>query len=258
MKEIKISKKNIISNSRDINELEEFSSGLESIIYLYKDSKYYDRNVLLKYFRSLKHFVEYNINFTVDIMENKRKKIELISNMKCFKDEIKILDAAYEFGEFKGYTMEICPYRVINPYADTRIVIKYLKIIKEKIELLNKNDIYIGDFNPTNFLVDINDNNISMCDLDNLKIKDLDFDIKHRFVRNFMENCNKIENIDSYCFNLFTISMLTKYRNSYVLDNLSEKLLPIELNNKKNKEIIESMINLDNNYEKKYLLDNLN
>ena len=73
-----------------------------------------------------------------------------------------------------------------------------------------------------------------------------------------MENCNKIENIDSYCFNLFTISMLTKYRNSYVLDNLSEKLLPIELNNKKNKEIIESMINLDNNYEKKYLLDNLN
>jgi len=259
MREIKISKKNIIaSNVDDVLGLEEFSSGLEGIIYLYRDSNYYDKDVLLKYIRPFKHFVEYDVNVSLDMMENKRKKIELITNMKCFENEIKILDAGYEFGEFRGFTMEKCPYNRINLFATTKTKIKYLKIIKEKLELFNANNVYIGDFNPTNFLTNRSQDKIKMCDLDNLKINDIDFDVKHRFVRVFNGKCNKKEYIDSFCFNLFTLALLNKYRNSYVLDNLDKCPLPKDFDNSKNREIIESMIHLDNSYKKKYILDNIN
>ncbi len=258
MQEIKISKKNIVSSINPDGQLDEFSCGLEGIIYLYRDSKYYNKDVLLKYIRPLKHFVEYDINISLDMMENKRKKIELITQMKCFENEIKILDAGYEFGEFRGFTMEKCPYNMINAFANTKTKIKYLKLIKEKIELFNANDVYIGDFNPTNFLVNRSNNKIAMCDLDNLKIGDIDFDIKHRFVTEFLRNCNHREYLDSYCFNLFTLAFLNKFRNGYVLDHLEECPLPKELDNKTNRIIKEKLENLDDSYKKEYLIDNIN
>lgn len=259
MREIKISKKNIVGYiGGDLFETDAFSGGQESLVFLYKDPMLYKREVLLKYIRPLKQFVDSNVVISLDIMENKRKKIELISNMGCFKNEIRILDACYEFGEFKGFTMEKCLYERINEFEPKKILIRYLKLIREKIELLNSNNVYIGDYNITNFLTNKDKSKIKMCDLDNLRIDGIDFDLKSRGVLKFREGCNNIENIDSYCFNIFTIALLNYYRNSFVLDHLDECPIPDELYNKENLDIIDSMINLDNSYKKKYLIDNIN
>lgn len=259
MREIKISKKNIVGYiGEDIYEMNAFGEGLESRVFLYKDSDLYNRDVLLKYIRPLKHFVDYGASISLDMMENKRKKIELIEKMDCFKDEIKILDAGYEFGEFRGFTMEKCPYERIDQFEDKRILIRYLKLIRDKIELLNSNNVYIGDFNSTNFLTNKDKNDIKMCDLDNLMIDGIDFDLKHKAIIKYKEKCNLIENIDSYCFNLFTIALLNYYNSGFVIDHLEECPLPDELDNKENRDILDSMINLDNTYKKKYLINNIN
>ena len=246
--------------------------GNESIIYLYNDQENYKNNVLLKYFRNKdtedeieKFFLmtlDYN-DFIHDSgliideasLENKRKKIELIPNIKELNDEVKILDCIYKNNEFKGYTMELEDMKPIDMFSSKRKKIKWLKLLKEKIQLLNSCGIYIGDCNQNNFLVSKDGKTIKLCDLDNLRIGNLDFDSRHNFVNKFENKCKKKEYIDSYCFNMFTISFLAKVVNDiYYIENCN---IPNFLNTKENRNIYDSMINLDDSYQYKFLIDNI-
>ena len=241
------------------------TSGKESIIYLYND-----KDTLLKYFRNahieyeikkyylkLSDYTNYTLNsgFVIadEDLKNKEKKIKLISNLRELKDEIEILDLVYNDGNFKGYTMKKENMIPIDIFSSKKKKIRWLKLIKEKILLLNSNNIYIGDFNLKNFLTSKSCTEIKLCDLDNLRINELDFDTKHGFVQIFEKKCSKKEYIDSYCFNLFTITFMQRTINhiSYVNN------LPYILNTKENNEIFESMMHLDNSYEYKFLIDNL-
>ena len=95
-----------------------------------------------------------------------------------------------------------------------------------------------------------------MCDLDNLKIDNLDFDTKHRLVQEYEKSNANPEYIDSYCFNLFTIAYLNKiFIGKHFFEK--EEKLPKELRTKENRDIYESMYYLDSTYQKKYLIDNL-
>ena len=242
------------------------SSGKESIIYIYENC-----DTLLKEFRDEEYEKKlYNFYLKTndyddyimkkghviskESLNNKMKKIELIQNINCLKNEIKVLNLAFENDMFKGYTMKREHLKSINIYSKKKIKLLWLKNIKEKIIELNKNNIYIGDYNESNFLTDEN-YNIKICDLDNLRINDLDFDTKHNFISKFEINCNKKEYIDSYCFNLFTIAFLLRICNDpfYILNSK----LPGVLKNKENYEIFESMKYLDNTYQYKFLIDNI-
>ena len=245
-----------------------FSKGVEGIVYSY------DENILLKYFRDeeLETQIDnlfnkygdldwYNTNkgkvIDKNTLENKRKKLEIIKDLKCLSNEVKLLDLAYKDDEFKGYTMEKLQYKPIDIHERKSKKINYLKMIREKIRLLNENDIYICDFKADNFLVSKDGKDIKLCDLDNLYLKDFNLknDTEHRFTQYFNKNCNKKEYVDSFCFNLFTLAYLKKIAHE-ALDPRLDKL-PWALNTKENRDIMDSIINLDNSYEPRYLIDNL-
>ena len=245
-----------------------FSKGVEGIVYSY------DENILLKYFRDeeLETQIDnlfnkygdldwYNTNkgkvIDKNTLENKRKKLEIIKDLKCLSNEVKLLDLAYKDDEFKGYTMEKLQYKPIDIHERKSKKINYLKMIREKIRLLNENGIYICDFKADNFLVSKDGKDIKLCDLDNLYLKDFNLknDTEHRFTQYFNKNCNKKEYVDSFCFNLFTLAYLKKIAHE-ALDPRLDKL-PWALNTKENRDIMDSIINLDNSYEPRYLIDNL-
>ena len=230
-------------NKRSI--IKYFNSGAESNIYLYDDFNYQDF-VLLKKFKS-----------TNDIfLNNKENKIEFIGNNESFKDEIKIYDMVYEKKFFVGYTMEYSFLKKFNSFSKRKIKINQLKLLREKVEKLNNNNIFIGDFDEKNFLTSPEGDNIKLCDLDNYKIDKYDFDVVTRAIINFRKNCNKDEYIDSYCFNLFTIAYLYKINFAYLCEYINDFNFSY-FHNKENKEILESMKHLDDSYQYKFLIDNI-
>lgn len=264
---------------------EKFKEGLESIIYYYNDKNYYDEQVLYKRFRSIEYIRQYNMNISDNMIKNKYEKILMIPTLNCFKDEIKILDVGEERNKIQGYTMKKSNLRPVTARyinyktEDNKILnklvyhspkrvelstsdkIKYLKLIKEKIDKLNANDVYIGDFNYENFLVDDDIKHIQLCDLDNLKIWSHDFDNKTASVIKYENECMKedknlnIEGLDSFCFNIFTLSLLTNESNFYTLKTIKTLELPEILDEYPNREIMDSIKHLDKTYKPRYLID---
>ncbi|MBQ9023769.1 MAG: hypothetical protein IJ105_00950 [Bacilli bacterium] len=238
--------------------------GVESVIFYYK--KYKD--ILLKYFRDekinreqyLRDLADYEIPrktliFPKNRLENKEKKIETIKNRKSLKDEVEIISPAYYENEFKGYLMKKENLKYLNVLENKKKKIKYLKLIREKIELLNNDGIFIGDFNENNFLTNKDITILKLCDLDNLRIDNYNFDTEHIFVKKYEKTNAKKEYIDSYCFNMFTIAYLNKINLGYFV--LNNQKLPRILGTKENEEILESMKNLDSSYQYKFLIDNI-
>lgn len=248
---------NLYSGTIIGNEKGPFNSGMESEIYLYSNPAYYDEEVVFKKLRPWKHFIEFDIPILGDYPENKRKKLEIIQQMKCFSDEVKILDAVTEFGKFTGYTMKRCPYPQLNPNADISVKIKVLKQLREKLRKLNYDGAFVGDFNTWNLLIDKNGEDLVLCDLDNYRVDNLDFDIKNSFVKEYEKKCNVKDGVDSYVFNIFTLALLTNSLNTHIARYLSEMELPEDLDTRENRNIIDSMNNLDDAYQPKYLIDNL-
>ena len=272
---------------------DKFEQGLESIIYYYFDPEHYSEVVLYKRFRSIEYIREYNSDISYDMLENKYSKICMIPS-SCLKDEVKLIDIGLEKGKFSGYTMRkssLTPikaawkkiddknnFKLVYYKLDDKEVgldgkpkyiemtfadkIKYLKLLREKIEILNEKDIYIGDFNYENFLVSGKLDKMVLCDLDNLKIGELDFDNKTASVKKYEETCMEKNNVnsnkeglDSYCFNIFTLSILLDQANFTTLRNIESIELPKEIASFENNEIMESIKHLDKSYKPRFLID---
>lgn len=244
MKKIKFDKNNIISM---------YTTGMESIIYYYRCGL---DIVFLKYFKKELQFSNHKKIVNNETLNNKRRKIELIPEIKEFRDEIQILDLVYDENDnFIGYTMKIDELKTANKISNKKLKIEILKQLKQKVEMFNENDIYIGDFNPKNIV--ITDNGIKLCDLDNFRIDELDFDLKSNHQQLYLEKCKNIKNIDNFSFNLFTISYIGNIYGPYLLDYIYKNRLPRKLNTKQNRVIIEELIHINDNYQKKYLIDNI-
>ena len=280
MREVKINMRNIQN---------QIGSGLESVIYTYKDENYYDGEVLYKRFRSINYIKEYNRYYSENSRQNKYEKILMIPTLNCFRDEVQIIDIGMEYDKFQGYTMKKsnlkpikaqyilyeCPNGVDIPkriyFNDEgkeltiEEKIRYLKLIKEKIEKLNNSDVYIGDFNFANFLTNKNIDRVELCDLDSLKIGSHDFDNKHPSVVAYEKVCMpkndkkpNIEGLDSFCFNIFTLALLTNQSNYRILKHLKEVKLPKILDEFPNQEILDSVKHLEKSYKPRYLIDIFN
>ena len=125
-----------------------------------------------------------------------------------------------------------------------------MKELQKKIEKFNEHGIYIGDISENNIFV--TENGIKLCDLDNIRIGNLDFDIKNCFQKEYLRKYEGIENIDKYTFNLFTIGYLSKIVSVFVDSYLKDGKLPKPINSKRNLELIK-----DKNYTEDYFIDNL-
>lgn len=240
-------------NFNENNIIEVFNEGMESVLYYYRVN---NDIILLKKFKTKLDFKEYIVDVPKSTLDNKRKKIELINERDYLVDEVKPLNLVYDKDEFIGYTISIDSIKTANEINSKRKKIYILKQLKDKIEKYNECGIYIGDISANNILVQ-SDGTIKLCDLDNFKIDDLDFDLLSTFQRIYRKKVNNDNNIDNYCFNMFTVAYLQNIYTPYVLYNLRNNGLKYPLNSKENKRIIDSLINLDNNYQKKYLIDNL-
>lgn len=171
-----------------------YKEGLESIIYKYEDNIVYDRPVLYKRYRLVDYIRDFNESVSNNMYENKKDKILMIPHLKCFNEEVKILDIGIERGKPLGYTMQESSLRpILSKYITFKDEIgneflkliyfgpnrkemslsdkiKYLKLLKEKVEKFNESEVFIGDFNYENFLVSNEFDRMIFCDLDNLKI----------------------------------------------------------------------------------------
>ena len=274
-------------NVRNIKE--KFNEGLESIIYYYTDPNYYKDDVLYKRFRSIRYIEDFNDDVKEDMLQNKYDKISIISTLACFKDEVKLYDIGLENDKMKGYTMKksslnpvtakYIPFYDENKNIVNKLIyfnpnghklslsdkIKYLKLIKEKIEKFNDSDIYIGDFNFANFLVSKDLDYMKLCDLDNLKIWSHDIDNKHISVKKYEEICmptgdinQNIVGLDSYCFNIFTLSVFLEQSKTQIFRNLENLELPEILNEFPNQEIFDDIKHLEKSYKPRYLIDIFN
>lgn len=244
MNKIKFDKSNIVRV---------YTTGMESIIYYYR---YGSKTVFLKYFKKELVFGNYKISIDDEVLNNKRRKVELIPEIEEFNDEVEILDLVYdEYDNFIGYTMKIDELKTSNKISNLKAKLEILKQLREKVEMFNNNDIYIGDFNPKNII--ITNDGIKLCDLDNFRIDELDFDLKSNSQQWYLKKCKNICNIDNYSFNLFTISYIGNICTPDVIRYVKTNGLPRKLNTKQNQIIMEELININDNYQKKYLIDNM-
>lgn len=237
--------------------IKKLTTGRESNIYLYGTS-----NTVLKYFKTEiedrnKNTGKIKIIHVEDkVFNNKEEKIKILSEEKALKDNIEIKDLVYdEDGKFVGYTTtykDVTSFDALS-YKSQKEKIELLKKLRNKMEILNKNNIYIGDFvNPNNFAT--SNDKIILFDIDNFRVNDLDFDYKNIFVEDYLKHNNQIDNIDTYCFNYFTISFYTNRLMSYIDGYLRINGLPRKFNTPESRELLKDLLN-NKCPEKKYLLD---
>ena len=263
-----------------------FNEGLESVIYNYQDDNLYDKEVLYKRYRAVEYIRGFNSSVSDNMYQNKKEKILMIPHLKCFSDEVKILDIGIENNKPLGYTLnkshlkpitakyeifkdekgneveKLIYYRPDRKEMSLSDKIKYLKMLKDKVVKFNDSDVYIGDFNYENFLVNNSLDAMKLCDLDNLKIWSHDFDNKTASVKKYEEVClkndyreNNIEGLDSFCLNVFTIALLSNEPNFIILRNLDKIELPNILDDYPNRDILDDMKHLDKTYKPRFLVD---
>lgn len=228
------------------NMLREFRTEEDSKIFIYNLN---GEEVLLKLFKTTDE----------KELESKRKKIEIMSENKAINDEMGNIGNAIFDGKIVGYFMPIdVEYvRPISEFDRRKDKIVVLKRLKEKVEKLNENGVFIGDFDKNDILINYSKDNILLFNLDKCKIDDMDFDKKSKNIDRFNSKCKNQENIDSYTLNLFTIELLERIYPPYVVNYLISNELPKYLDTEKNRSIVREMTSLNDSYQKRYLIDDV-
>lgn len=193
------------------------------------------------------------------LLNNKLNKLEFITSSGIFNNEVEILGAAIEDGKFVGYFMKYDPNYIkpINIGLDLNTKINLLRILREKIEILNSYNIFILDFNGGNFLMNNNANNIKLCDLDNFQIGNIKADLISDVAQDYLNSENNDMYVDNYCFNLYTLSLISGIIMPYIFDYIHSGKIPKCLDTKENREFIKTLRLYSNKYQKGYLIDNI-
>lgn len=193
------------------------------------------------------------------LLNNKLNKLEFITSSGIFNNEVEVLGAAIEDGKFVGYFMKYEPNYIkpINIGLDLNTKINLLRILREKIEILNSYNIFILDFNGGNFLMNNNANNIKLCDLDNFQIGNIKADLISDVAQDYLNSENNDMYVDNYCFNLYTLSLISGIIMPYIFDYIHSGKIPKCLDTKENREFIKTLRLYSNKYQKGYLIDNI-
>lgn len=238
--------------------VKKIGNGLESEVFLYYNKGSFEA---LKIFKREIHYKTDNgiviRKVTEEMLENKKRKIELLSKEPCLNNDLKITSLVYnKDSRFIGYTSKYELTESFNDYSfkSFHIRLELLKKLKERINILNENGIYIGDFiNLNNFA--IKDGNVFLFDIDNYYVKGLDFDFDNMFINDYLKKNNDISNIDVYCFNYFSMAYADKRSINYIEDYLRIHGLPRRFKTEKNKSLLKELLDRKCS-NREFLIDN--
>lgn len=186
-----------------------------------------------------------------DMLLNKLNKIILLNKVE--DDILKPNALVYIDGVFRGYTMDNkVGFSNISGFNGS---IKEKQVILAKtyleLEKLHRNGIIYGDLHEGNVMVN-NKGDICLCDLDNVKIGNLDFDIVSVNQRRYLYFIKDVDySIDTYMFNLLAVAFLNNIDTLFSLDYLKDKRNIRKIKKFIAAETIDSMINLDENSKAK-------
>lgn len=227
--------------------------GSESIVYAYKEGEVY---VALKEFK--KEFVTPTKKEPIskEVFKNKERKLLLLNQSDFLEDDEKPFDLYYENGEFVAYSMKIDLSKNFEYHytSSKKIKLELLNLLRDRKEILNKNGIYIGDFNAENFGIR-EDGTIKLKDIDNFSIQGLPFDRPTNLVKEYMKKCNNIKNIDNYSFNYFSLGFFMAVEPRVLEKTLKEKGLPKKFDTEENRQLLEDLENINDDYEPRYFID---
>lgn len=189
-----------ISNTK-LNKLNQIAEGGEGIIYEYNKD-------ILKVYKN-----------TVDIVVKERKVINLI-NKRLPKEIISPKEAVYNNGKFIGYIMPKVQGNELRMYINkkfiktnnitTKDILEILSKIKDTVDYLHKNNIFIGDLNDQNILVDFS-NNVYFIDCDSWSIDDDKCEVIMDLFKDPLMHSNDFdEKTDTYALSIIIWKMLTR------------------------------------------------
>lgn len=233
--------------------------GTESTVYLYQKSD--GSFVAFKRFKT--SFDDHGKLELIpySTLENKEKKLEILSKEKCMQDEVKIYDLVYdEDGKFIGYTEEVIDNKktmslYFTSFFKREEKLEHLIELKKKKEILNKFKIYIGDYNTDNFIIN-SDGTIKLIDIENFYVQGLDFDRETNLIKEYKKKSpNIIENVDTYCFNYFTLGYYMSVSPSLVEHYLTDKDLPRKFNTPENRQLREDLKHVGDGKKLGYFID---
>lgn len=222
------------------NIIKKIGSGIESDVFLYNEN---GKDVALKLFK--------NIN----TVNNKELKLMLLKEKKELLNEFKIRNRIYNKDKFIGYTLDYKPAENFDDYIieGKKKKIEIINKLQEKYQMLNENDVYIGDFNLENF--GYSNGNIILYDIDNYSVDGLPFDVLNPFMKDYFKKCNKVDNIDYYTFNYFTLSFISGILPNFLTIELIQDGLPKDFKNKDCEKIYHDLIYMTDNYKKEKFID---
>ena len=199
--------------------------GCEGTLYIYGD-------VLVKIF------------FDKNKLENKIHKIDLINKTKI--GAIKPINLVEVNGKTIGYTMPyLKDYHQINPNKLTEEEKKIiLRKLKSKLDIFHEEGIIYGDINNGNVLIN-DDLDVELCDIDNVSIKGLSFDVMSETGEEYLKKFDICENFDEYMFNLYAISIMHNINPIFILSYIKVFQDEFKEYNENYKEIIKNYVNLN-------------
>ena len=195
-----------------------------------------------------------------EFLYTKGNKINYISNYDMPENNFKAF--VFVDGRLVGYTYENVykkGYRKLS-YLDYKSSKKKLDILKQaKEHIFNLHDVGIvyGNIVDDNILYNPTKNRILLSNMDEVKVKNYDFDVKNVFMYEYLKNNPKNPMLlDNYMFNLYIVAYLDRVFYPSILDYLQMGKIPEELDNGINNGIINEMLNIDKDYSGRLLIDN--
>ena len=214
-----------------------------------------DNDTLLKCFNVKNKTNEEKAEF----LYTKGNKINYIASYDMPENNFKAF--VFVDGRLVGYTFENVfkkGYRKLT-YLDYKSKQKRIDILKKtKEHILSLNDVGItyGNIVTDNILYNPTKDRVLLSNMDDAKVKKYDFDVKNSYMIEYLKNNTKNPMfLDSYMFNLETVTYLDGVFYPNVLDYLKTGKMPEELDNNISNKIVNEMIYLDNDYSGRFLID---
>ena len=243
MKKVQFDKNNIIKK---------IDEGSESIIYSYKNQD--GTGVAIKIFKDKFVTPTKTVDIPYETFLNKERKLLLLNQSELIDEDTKPIDLIYDEDKFIGYSMPL-DYSEDFDYSWSKKDKEELLIqLKDKINLLNENGIYIGDFNISNFRRR-KDGSIKLMDIDNFSIGGLPFDRDNSFVLDYKAACTNMKNVDNYSFNYFSLSFYIGQTPNTIKGHLKTHGLPRKFNTEDNKQLLIDLENINDDYEPRFIVD---
>ena len=173
--------------------------------FMYK----YDNDTIFKYFKNNGQSPEeWN-----ELLTNKGQKITKMSEFDMPENYFKAF--VFQNGKLIGYTMENIFKEGYKPtskldYKTKDKKLKVLEIERKVIDGLNNIGIIYGDIEQSNFLYNPSNGRMILLNIDNVRLKDMDFDSKNMYMSFYLRKILIIQNYSIVTYLIFIRLLICK------------------------------------------------